>query len=57
MILLIFLVTEETLYKGSYYIYTSGLNLDIAAPFKVAGGLQISIRNKEILTKYIAITE
>lgn len=45
------------LYKGSYYIYASGLDLDIAAPFKVVGGLSISIRSKESLTKDIAVTE
>ena len=44
-------------YKGSYYIFASGLDLDIAAPSTVKGGLSISLRNNENLTKDIAVTE
>ena len=44
-------------YKGSYYIFASGLDLDIAAPSKVKGGQSISLRNNENLTKDIAVTE
>jgi hypothetical protein len=44
-------------YKGSYYVYAVGLDMDIPYPYKVKGGLSISIRNREHLTKDIAITE
>ena len=44
-------------YKGSYYVYAVGLDMDIPYPHKVSGGLSISIRNKENLTKEIAVTE
>lgn len=44
-------------YKGSYYIYASGLDMNIAAPYVVKGGLSVSIRNKENLVKDIAVTE
>lgn len=44
-------------YKGSYYIYAVGLDMDLPYPYKVKGGLSISIRNKEHLTKDIAVTE
>lgn len=45
------------LYKGSYYLFAKGYDLDIPAPFLVEGGLSVSVRNKEVLTKTIAITE
>lgn len=44
-------------YKGTYYIYAVGLDMDIPYPYKVSGGLSVSIRNKENLTKDIAVTE
>lgn len=44
-------------YKGTYYIYAVGLDMDIPYPYKVSGGLSISIRNRENLTKDIAVTE
>jgi hypothetical protein len=44
-------------YKGSYYVYAVGLDMDIPYPYKVSGGLSISIRNNEHLTKDIAVTE
>ncbi len=44
-------------FKGSYYIYASGLDADVKSPFIVKGGLSFSIRNKEHLTKNIAVTE
>lgn len=45
------------LYKGSYYIYAVGRDLDIPSPFEVKGGFSFSIRNKENLVKDIAVTE
>ena len=44
-------------YKGTYYVYAVGLDMDIPYPYKVSGGLSISIRNREHLTKDIAVTE
>jgi hypothetical protein len=44
-------------YKGSYYLYAMGLDMAIAYPYKVKGGLSISLRNKEKLTKDIAVSE
>jgi hypothetical protein len=44
-------------YKGSYFLYASGLDMEIPAPYIVKGGLSVSIRNKEHLTKDIAVTE
>ncbi|MFN8114582.1 MAG: hypothetical protein U0W65_00595 [Bacteroidia bacterium] len=45
------------LYKGSYYVYAVGRDLEIAYPFEVKGGFSFSIRNKENLVKDIAVTE
>jgi len=45
------------LYKGSYYLYAVGRDLDIPSPYEVVGGLSFSIRNKENLVKDIAVTE
>ncbi len=45
------------LYKGSYYIYGVGRDLDIPFPYEVVGGLSFSIRSKENLVKDIAVTE
>lgn len=48
---------STSLYKGSYYLYAKGYDLDIPSPFLVKGGLSFSIRNKENLTLDIAVTE
>jgi hypothetical protein len=45
------------LYKGSYYLYAKGYDLDIPSPFEVKGGTSFSIRNKENLTIDIAVSE
>jgi len=45
------------LYKGSYYLYAKGFDLDIPSPFEVHGGTSFSIRNKENLTIDIAVSE
>lgn len=44
-------------YKGTYYVYAVGRDLDIPSPYLVKGGLSVSLRNKENLVKDIAITE
>lgn len=44
-------------YQGTYYIFAMGRDMDIAYPYKVQGGLSISIRDKENLEKDIAVTE
>lgn len=44
-------------YKGSYYIYAVGRDLDIPSPYEVKGGMSVSLRNKETLVKDIAVTE
>ena len=44
-------------YKGSYYIYAVGLDMNIPYPYTVSGGMSFSIRNNENLTKDIAVTE
>ena len=44
-------------YQGTYYIFAMGRDMDIAYPYKVQGGLSVSIRNKENLEKDIAVTE
>jgi hypothetical protein len=46
-----------SLYKGSYYLYAKGYDIDIPAPHIVAGGLSVSVRNKENLSRDIAVTE
>lgn len=45
------------LYKGSYYIYSRGYDYALPAPYIVKGGLAVTVRNKEKLTKDIAVTE
>jgi hypothetical protein len=45
------------LYKGSYYLYAKGYDLDIPSPYIVSGGLSVSVRNKENLSRNIAVTE
>lgn len=44
-------------YKGSYYIFAMGYDYSIPAPYIVKGGLAVSLRNREHLTKDIAVTE
>jgi len=44
-------------YKGTYYVYAVGYDLDIPAPYVVSGGLSVTLRNKETLVKDIAVSE
>jgi hypothetical protein len=45
------------LYKGSYYLFSKGYDMDIPSPYIVSGGLSVSVRNKENLSRNIAVTE
>ena len=45
------------LYKGKYYVFAKGYDLNIPAPYLVSGGLSVNIRNREKLTKDIPVTE
>lgn len=45
------------LYKGSYYLFAKGYDMAIPPPYLVKGGLSVSVRNKENLTKDIAVSE
>ncbi len=44
-------------YKGNYYIYARGYDYAIPAPYLVKGGLSVTIRSSENLTKDIAVSE
>lgn len=44
-------------YKGTYYLYARGYDMAIPYPHIVKGGLSVSLRNNEKLTKDIAVTE
>jgi hypothetical protein len=44
-------------FKGNYYIYSKGNDLDIVYPHLVKGGFSVSLRNNEKLVKNIAVTE
>lgn len=44
-------------YKGTYYIYARGYDMDIPSPYIVQGGLTVSLRNHENLKKDIAVSE
>jgi hypothetical protein len=45
------------LYKGNYYIYARGYDYAIPAPYIVKGGLSVTVRSSENLTKDIAVSE
>ncbi len=44
-------------FKGSYYIYAVGRDMDIPPPYEVSGGLSVTLRNRENLVKDIAVSE
>ena len=44
-------------YKGTYYVYAVGRDLDIPSPYEVKGGMSVSLKNKENQVKDIAVTE
>ena len=45
------------LYKGNYYIYARGYDYAIPAPYIVKGGLSLTARSSENLSKDIAVSE
>lgn len=46
-----------TFYKGTYYIYATGIDTDIPSPFEVDGGFSVTLTKKQNLTMDIAVTE
>ena len=44
-------------FKGTYYIFAVGRDLDVPPPYEVSGGLSITVKNKENLMRDIAVTE
>ncbi|MBC7696627.1 MAG: hypothetical protein H7141_14415 [Burkholderiales bacterium] len=44
-------------FKGTYYIFAVGRDLDVPPPYEVSGGLSITVKNKENLIRDIAVTE
>jgi len=45
------------LYKGKYYLYAIGYDYAIVPPYIVKGGIPVTLRSAEELTKTIGITE
>lgn len=46
-----------TFYKGTYYIYAKGYDLEVPAPYEVKGGLSVTLTKKDNLVRDIAVTE
>ncbi|MBA3683007.1 MAG: hypothetical protein H0W73_17855 [Bacteroidetes bacterium] len=44
-------------YKGDYYLYAVGTDVDVPPPSIVKGGAPISVRNKEVVEAELAVTE
>lgn len=44
-------------YKGDYYLYSVGQDLDVPPPSIVKGGVPVSIRNKEVVEIDLPVTE
>ena len=44
-------------FKGTYYIFAIGRDLNVPFPYEVKGGLSVNLRNKETLVKNIAVTQ
>lgn len=44
-------------YKGNYYLFAKGYDLEIAYPFIVKGGTSFSLKNKQKTTIDIAVSE
>jgi hypothetical protein len=43
-------------YKGSYYLYAVGTDLDVPPPYEVKGGLSVTSKRKDNLTVDIAVS-
>lgn len=48
---------KMSVYRGTYYLYASGLDLNLPPPYTVKGGIAVTIKNKENLTRDIAVSE
>ncbi|MBL7911889.1 MAG: hypothetical protein JNJ41_12600 [Bacteroidia bacterium] len=44
-------------YKGDYYLYAVGQDLDVPPPYQVKGGVPVNIRNREVVEIEIPVTE
>ncbi|MDF2453338.1 MAG: hypothetical protein K0S26_2842, partial [Bacteroidota bacterium] len=44
-------------YKGTYYLYAVGFDLDVPPPYEVKGGLSVVVKRKDDLTVDIAVSE
>ena len=47
----------DSFYKGDYYLFSVGKDNAIPYPYLVKGGLSVSLRSNESLTRDIAVTE
>jgi hypothetical protein len=46
-----------TPYKGTYYVYASGIDPGIAPPYVVVGGQSVKLRAKETVSLTLFVTE
>lgn len=46
-----------SVYKGTYYLYAVGNDLDVPPPYEVKGGLSVTTKSKDNLTVDIAVSE
>jgi hypothetical protein len=44
-------------YKGKYYLYGYGIDLQVPPPYHVVGGVPVKIRNNEKIKIDLAVTE
>ncbi len=44
-------------FKGKYYIYARGYDLNINPPYIVKGGFSVTLRDREKISRNIAVTE
>ena len=47
----------DNFYKGDYYLYSVGKDNAIPYPYIVKGGISVTLRSNENLTRDIAVTE
>lgn len=45
-----------SVYKGTYFLYAVGYDLDVPPPYEVKGGLSVTIKRKEELTVDLAVS-
>lgn len=46
-----------SVYKGTYYLYAVGYDLDVPPPYEVKGGLSVTLKRKDNVTADIAVSE